>query len=388
MMNIKNVIKRFFLILKKSIDFSPKFFFVRITITLLGVGVSMINIVFPKYLLLALKEKDTTKLFLTVLINASVSFVINSIITFLNPHVSASSEKLNAKVIDEFLNKSISLRLSSFEEKGFYNKYTLIFEKCCEIFQTVNNIFFQAISAITQILVIIYILSWMDKTYLCVLLITVCFQSIIGNLIKKINYEYRVKLVKNSKRLNYLYRLFNIPEFMRDVRINSLFDFILVKKQGISQIIINDTFSAQKDIRKKAFVQNLVSLVETIFITIYLGYMFLKGKIWIDTFVVSQNSYMQLKNALLKILSLYNNLYENDLYVADYIDFLNYENEIVYGNTQLENKVVKAIEFKNVSFSYPNNCKNVLNDVSLKISKGEKVSKFEYNLVPLILKLI
>ncbi len=371
-MHIKNVIKRFFLILKKSILFSPNFFLIKLIITLLGVMVSAINMIFPKYLLLALKSQNVYVFFLTVIIIVSTSFFLNSIIIFLNPQMSSASEEMNAKVIDEFLKKSISIQLSSFEEKGFYNKYTLVFEKCCEIFQTVNVIFFQAISAVIQVLVILFILSWMDKFYLCILLFFACFQTFIGNLIKRINYQYRVKMVKNSKYLNYLYRLFNIPEFMRDVRINSLFNFIFAKKQKVSQKIINDTFETQQNISKKSLAQNAASLFETIIITTYFGYMVIKGKIWIDTFVVSQNSYTQLKNAMLNILSLYNNLYENDLYILDYFKFLNSENEIKSGNMLIE-KNVEEIEFVNVFFSYSNSWKNAINNISFKIRKGEKI---------------
>lgn len=372
-MKDNNIVTNFFMILKRSIKFSPKLFFVKLLTAVLSSVVNILNIFYLKYLLFSLKEPNQP-LFWSVLIGFTGGVLfLKSFVIFLNPYVATYNEELDAKVMDEFLKKSISIQLNSFEKKGFYNKYNLIFEKCCEIFRTVNNIFFQVVSNCIQIIVIIFILSWMDMFFVLVLAFSSCFHTMITKKIKKLNYRYRTNIIDASKKLNYLYRLFNIPEFMRDVRVNCLENFIFYKKQNISQKIINETNITQKKISNKLFQQDIISSIENIVITIYLGYMLITGKIWIDTFIAAQNSYKQLKSSVFSLFSLYNNLYENDLYTSDYLDFMNFEEEKSCGNLELKSENIEEIEFKKISFSYPNSTTYALNNVSFKIKKGEKL---------------
>lgn len=153
----------------------------------------------------------------------------------------------------------------------------------------------------------------------------------------------------------------------------TIFQISYSKKERETIHIINETYTMQKSIRNKKVAQLIISSIESVLIISYLGYQVIGGKIWIDTFIVSQTAYMQMKSAILGLLSISNSVYENELYASNYMEFMEAEETISSGKLSLNSSRICTIEFLNVSFRYPNGKNFALENVSFKINKGEKV---------------
>lgn len=366
-------INRFIAIVREGFRLSPSLFFLGLGQTLLTVLTSTINLLSTKILLGSLRSQQAEDFLLSVLLIFGGNSIISFISAFISPRYSQLSEELKVKVTDGFLRKSSRIQLGLFESRDFYNKYTLVFSKCSEVFQNDISCFFQIISAILHIIVTLAFLSWMQPLYIWILFVFAILQTWIGNHIKKINYNFQLKTVAAKKKLNYIYRLFYVPEFVRDIRANDIWDFIFGKKDFESDQIINEIYCSQKTIRNKRFLQILISFLESVIVVAYFGYQVFRNVIWLDTFVVSQNSYAKLKNAIMNLLSISNLIYENDLYTIDYIAFMKEEETIVLSDPPLSLDRVDEIEFCDVSFRYPSGSTMALNNVSFRVHKGEKV---------------
>lgn len=75
----------------------------------------------------------------------------------------------------------------------------------------------------------------------------------------------------------------------------------------------------------------------------------------------------------MQLLDVYNSLYENDLYISDYIDFKENDDITHSGSREIDTHEIEDIKFVNVSFSYPNSSKAALRKITFEIKKGEKV---------------
>ncbi len=373
MEQVNSRLKRFFIVVLSGIRISPILFSLKFLSSLLAAVITLVNLLSTKVLLNALANQHFKTFLFAVLIVAGSNFLLSSINTLITPIMSKLNEVMNARIVDDFLRKSTRICLEEFEKKAFYDKYTLVFDKCCSVFQTSISTFFSGLSAIFNIIITITILSWMEPICLIILLILAILQTVIGNKIKKVNYQYQKNTVKNKKKLNYIYRLFYIPEFMRDIRVNDIWEFVFKKKTAECQQVIDETYRTQRDLRQKRMLQILISFVETLLITSYLGFRVISGTIWLDMFVVSQSSYAQLKNAILSLLSTFNSIYENDLYTSDYIEFMSANETESFGGIPLSPNSIEKIEFRDVSFSYPNSSSDSLKHVSFSIERGEKV---------------
>jgi len=375
MRDFLKVIKRNSNLLTVGIKSNRRLFVMQLLWVLWGSIVTVINVVIPKLLIDAIQSGLFLMAFQILLITLGINLIGSVVEIFYTPYVALSKERMNAKIIDEFLKKSFSLSLEQFDNAKFYDKYSIAFDHCCDIVHAAINTFLGLISSITQILLVFSILFWMNKIVLLIMTLAIIIQLLVDNKRKKIQYEYQTKITKQNRQLNYLYRLFYIPQFMRDIRVNALKPFIFNKKSEATDELLENISTTQKRLSKISFLIAIVTHLETFSITSYFVFEAYRGAIMIGDFFVSLNSYNTLKASISGLFTAYNTLYSNDLYIGEYLSFMSANDESETNNANAINaSEIMSIEFINISFTYPNSNKKALSNVSLRINKGDKIA--------------
>lgn len=367
------MLKRYIRILKYGISLDRAYLLIRVIALIITFIASSISLLLPKYLLNAIAAKKLMQI-LVLLLATLCSGLINALSEKItSPILATRREKMNAKILDDFLKKSIDLELSYFDRPNAYDKYTLAFDQCCTVVQNSFDILFSFVAAILQVAVTLYILSWLSPLLLILFIIVCIVQSRLNNMARRDSYQFQKKMTRHNRKLNYLYRLFYIPEFMRDIRVNNLQSFIFVKKDTATQDVLADTYMSNKKISTKSFLITLFSLAESFVLMLFFSLQVINGVIWYDDFVVSLNAYNQLKNAVSQILSCLVEQASNDLYAKDYLAFMDDTSGVVHGGKKILSDV-SSIEFKNVSFQYPTANTQTLENISFSVHKGERIA--------------
>ena len=138
-----------------------------------------------------------------------------------------SSEKMYLNIINEFLNKGICIDLSFFDKSKSYAKYNRAFGNCCNVVESCNNTLLSVITSIIQILMISSVLIWANIYIFLAILFFIIINITINNVLKKHDYDFNVALSEKNKQVNYLYRLFYTPQFIRDIKVNAIDKFVL-----------------------------------------------------------------------------------------------------------------------------------------------------------------
>lgn len=366
------MIRRYLKILRYGINLSKLYIVLRFSQSILSFAASAVSLLLPKILLNAIAAESLNLIWIILCLSLSVS-ALNAIIDkVLSPKLSCLREKINAQVIDDFLHKSINLALQYFDQPGSYDKYTIAFGRCCTIVQGAFDILLSFISSFLQVGLVIYVLSWLSPVVLLIFLIVCAVQTYINNLIQRDNYEYQKQMSNHNRKLNYLYRLFYVPEFMRDIRANDIKQFIFEKKQKVTGKVLSDTVSTNRKVSSKNFIVSILSAFESFATMLYFSLEVVWQRIWYDDFVVSLNAYNRLKSSFSQILSNLVSLSANDLYIKDYLSFMETASDITCGTRRLT--AIDSVEFRNVTFQYPNATKRALVDVSFVIHKGDHVA--------------
>jgi len=328
----------------------------------------------PMFLLDAIIAGDLNEIIITLLIFTVAFLCINCISVIFSKYDKVSSEKIYVEIINEFLQKTIDLDLGYFDNTESYDKYNRAFGNCCRAIDTVNAIITSFVTSIFNLILITSVLIWMNLYMFIAIVVIIIVNFIIGNKTKKIDYYYSKLFSEKNKQVNYLYRLFYIPQLVRETKANNLSKFIFENKQNFNDDIIQLT---KKQTRTKALLSILTGSINTLesgFVALYFGFSVVIQRIVISEYFTSVNAYNQLKSTILNIVNIYTNLYSNSLFASDYIDFLNSNETVTLNETGEELQEVRKIEFSNVSFKYPNNTYLSLDNVSFKINKGEKVA--------------
>ncbi len=117
----------------------------------------------------------------------------------------------------------------------------------------------------------------------------------------------------------------------------------------------------------------LTGLVRDVGSYLYLGILAIAGRITIGTFSQTISASATFNTSLHGLMQAVQEISKRCNYAYEYIKFMEYPAAIEKGSRQVEGKS-HTIEFKNVSFTYPNTDVKVLDRVSLTLKQGEHLS--------------
>ncbi|MBR5994057.1 MAG: ABC transporter ATP-binding protein [Lachnospiraceae bacterium] len=370
---IFEVLKRYKRMLVKGYRLDKAFFVSKILMTFYSSIITFIGIVIPKYMLSAIENRSIKRAIIVLGISFAISMIGSIIDRLYSPYSSVAVEKMNVKITEAFLDKSFSLKISYFENAEAYNNYSVAFDNCSGVVHSAVDIFFGTFSAVINLVMAFSILAWMNKGVLVFMLFIVVVQLLIDRKRKKIMFDYQLEVNRDNRQLNYLYRLFYVPQFMRDIRVNSLKDFVYKKKKEATDGIVEKAGKMSKKIGNVSLKVAILSHVETFLTSLYFIFETVRGTVALGDFFVALNSYSTIKSAIASILSSCNSIYENDLYITHYENFMN-EPELSDNSDAVRLDRIDRIEFRNVSFTYPNGVSESISDLSFVIEKNQKVA--------------
>jgi len=109
-------------------------------------------------------------------------------------------------------------------------------------------------------------------------------------------------------------------------------------------------------------------------IYLFIGVKGLYGLFGIGSLVLYCGSFMQIINGIMKIAVTFGKTEEMVPLVNYYFDIMKTNDEMTYGSKELNLTDKFEIEFKNVSFKYPNTESYALQNINLKINNGEHLA--------------
>ncbi len=277
----------------------------------------------------------------------------------------------------------------------FYARHFLIMpyekledEKVRDMQQTVsskvranNFAFINLIGLISSIIKLVgfsYIITTLDPIVLIVALGIIIIKYFLNKRQSKNDYNYQPTLAKHTRKFDYLFESMTNFDYAKEVRVNKA-DEILSNK-------FNKTLSSfNRDNKKFLFRQlcvnilsGVVSFAQALVSYGYAAYGAIKNMITVGEFNLYIGAIYNLSGAFNEVVAKCIELKYMSKYVDDYREYIkaamsrDAEKEI--NSMPDENEDLPMFEFDNVSFIYPNTEKVVLDNISIKIHKGEKLS--------------
>lgn len=148
---------------------------------------------------------------------------------------------------------------------------------------------------------------------------------------------------------------------------------------GVIKEILNSYHQKRKPVIKKRFfvmiLTDLIRIVGSIYSVYLLINLALTGSITIGSLILGSSIFLSFSSGLGSFLYEITEIYNSGLFMRDFNSFMSLKPKISKGNIVLKKfDNPPTIEFKNVSFTYPNTDKAVLKDIDLIIEPGMKVA--------------
>ncbi len=179
-----------------------------------------------------------------------------------------------------------------------------------------------------------------------------------------------------NKKLNYLNYYLNMDYGCgKDIRLYSLADFF----KQLANKLKRQTVVEHYETERRNFIVNIVSFLMVCLrdLTAYyfLINLVLNNQLDVPTFMLSFAAVTQLSQVMVSIINGWGNIYEGSIQTSAYREYLAIPN-VLKDTGRIEANIddLYEIEFKNVSYKYPDNEDFTLKNINLIIKKKEKLA--------------
>lgn len=333
------------------------------------------NILFLKVLLSIIDgDADFRTYFTYLLLFFGVYLIVNVISAYATRQRLVATKVVLKNVNNKIFKKATELDVSCYENPEFYDKYqraTLVLSS--SYYDLICWDVSIAVGGIVTLICVITTVTVINPMYLLFLLpVTLVFA--IELLKSKAVYKRDLEMTKNNRIKAYIQRTMFLKEFSKDMRTSNIF-VVLTKR---FKAAINSNILILKNYGVKLFLYSMLSSLFSDFIPIigtyaFAGYQFIFTQaLTISGFSVVLASINSVRDSTLSIAQGFDEMTQLALFFQNLRDFFDYEPKITDGGKDAEE--FQSIEFKNVSFTYPDTSKEILKNISFKITKGETIA--------------
>lgn len=211
---------------------------------------------------------------------------------------------------------------------------------------------------------------------MCIILVSVVFRYLLARRRSRIEQKQFEKNIDLNREFGYFFNIIFRYRTGKDIRLYRMQDRILNGLSENAKGIENNGKWMMKGLRPDSIWKNAVSYILLLSTYVYVGLKVICRLISLGNVMKYVTAITRMSDSLGSIMESYNALHIRGKYVSYYYDFLNIRNEKYEGTLPLEKRDDNEylLEFKDVSFHYPNQKDMVLSHVSMKFTVGEKMA--------------
>lgn len=373
---IRETLRYFFPVAWK---FDKSYFIISAINVLVGAAVPFVDIIFLPLLLDSLISPDRN---LTQIITYAALLVgLNAGISLINSTLSIHLEKYEDKYLN-YVNEQISLRCMELDFALTENKDALDqirrADEGINYSQGVTGIstaFFTIITNAIKIIGVAAVLVVNAPWLLLLIAVLLGVSTVINSRKNKIEVKYFSDLAKVNRIWEYvMFQLENF-RFGKDVRLYGAAKTLCRKSsQQVDRIMDFDT-KREEQKYPLDILDVIVSAIRNFGTYLYLGALAILGYITIGTFSQLVTAGGTFNSSVQGAIFGFQDIAKRCNYAYEVVKLMKYPPLLQKGERRVENlKSPHTIEFRNVSFSYPNTGVQVLKNISITIKAGERLS--------------
>lgn len=289
-------------------------------------------------------------------------------------------EKIRTFIRTKLLKQTRKLDFSCFENPEFYTKYTRAMaeadERASAILDSISSVSYSLFTILTLFAIIITL----DPILIIFVICGVVLSFIINTYLGKLRYQYKNERTNDERGQNYIHRIFYEPQYSQNIKMDTMTDYFINKYKNISKHLILIIKKRATKIEILDFLSQIQNTVLQIVMILILTYRVYSGLLTIGDYAALLNSTFSLIFQLNILFALIPQFYEHALFIENLKVVMDYKPKIEKdGGIELKEADVYSIEFKNVSFKYPGQDKNVINNISFLLHTNESLALVGHN---------
>ena len=371
--------KNVFILQKYVWKFAPELFFIQ-TVKIccqITMNVLVYEMMMKRVLDAITQNQDWEKVVLYVLWvgiwQISFYFINNVYTNYIYKTVQLKMHKGVHNIIFEKVQK---VDLEKYDNHEFYNDYIWALDRAdIELLNSCNNIF-ELLFDCGHAIALFCITLVYDKFLLMFVAVPMVLHVLLGNYSGKIEYEYERKNTILQRHREYSRRIFYQRDFAKELKLYPIGNILC---RNFSQNV-----EKQMDVCKKYGFRlvwtglagdSLSSVFNYMLLYIYLAFRaIVQSAYTAGTCAALINAVGNLSYALERVFKRIPQIRKNGMFAEKIVEFLNYKGTVESFTSDKSPDTFEMLEFRNVSFRYPNSENDSIHQINLSLKRGEKLA--------------
>lgn len=241
-------------------------------------------------------------------------------------------------------------------------------------FQALINNIISILSNFLSVVGIIYIIAQINIWLIFILIGIVGLRLWNQSQIKKLNIQQWEERKRMNRENEYYSSLLTDFKYGKDIRLYACKDLLITKNKEY----IEDTYQYQIKINQKfkklTIIDNLFNMVNQLLTYGYVAYYFIQSYISIAQYSLYVTSINTFISSSYSIFNSFLNIRQNTKMMSEFKKFMEIDATYQEGNVKINPNDPIVLEFKDVSFAYPNTTEYVLRHINYRMEGQKKIS--------------
>jgi ATP-binding cassette subfamily B protein len=307
-----------------------------------------------------------------------VQLLCRMFITYTEVYTAKIFPKLSMEITQEIIKKTTEIDYFNFDDAQYYDFYTRACSQAGNYAMRMVGTYLSIVSNAFSVISIMSVIAFsLDAEFIVLGVLNVVVSYIVMHIQNKWQFEFDMKITRIGRIADYFMRVFFSPVSAKEIRIFGSESFFENKYQESQTDIIEQTIKFKKGYVVPNYIQGLVSSGTTFATIAVMALRIIRKTSSVGNLVATLNAVQSLTQQLLSLMSNVPSLSQQSLYIGNLRTVIDQTSLIECESSddiELDKTASHSIEFKNVCFSYPNNPKYILNDLSFKINCGEHIA--------------
>lgn len=338
-----------------------------------------INLLYTFTLLNSLENSKKIQDIYAIILFYAIYLTLYYLLFYLHKHVydPLAQNKIRISIHKKLFKHAVSVDIECYDNVDFYNNFVWAMNQAhsqaIALVQNTGKLITYLVASITSFGFMVNI-DYMVAVLIVAL--SIC-RIILRKTRNNQNFSFRNDCNEIERKDAYIKRIFSLPNYAKELRISRIGEVFLdkMKKNTSKKIELEKKYSKKRiplDLGLK-----IIDITGNSLTLIIILYKVMVSRILsIGAFSVTIIGLWQMSRLLSGLIDYFLKYHELAIFSEKVMEFMDYPTKAEQGGHMLP--PLETLEFRNISFAYSNN-KKVLNNVSLKIKKGEKIAIVGYN---------
>lgn len=375
MSKIKSLKYNVVYVLKLVLNYKKRYLVGLVVLTIINAILPFISIINVQIIINTVQMK----LPFEILVNSITIFVVINILMIICANLysyllSVYSDYLYLVLNNKLLDETNKFNFKDFENTVIYNVIQRAEEEIgVRPISLITSILSMLSGFITLISSLVILLSWNSKIVILFLLLPI---FAIFYFMKISKYEYNIKFNRTTyeRKSWYIAHLLTKDTYIKEVKMLRLFDYLITefKKLRLKFHLQNKKIAQKKSFF--TFIYNMMNNFIALFIVLKAILDTYKGALLVGNLMTVINTSSKVENAIKSLVNTMFNIYQDGLFCSNIVTFFQLKHESFEGNSKIHITSINSIEIINLSYKYHGRQEYALKNVSMKLSKGDRVA--------------